>query len=308
MFLKDQHRSTQNPSRISGSNENQRLAQENTMLEGQLGKHHRQENTVNDFQLPRTPERSNPTSLATSNHGSTSVKSNRDDVPYEAEAHQYRQQHAQLFDRYRTLVAQLNEQQIDSFEDLARQDKRLMQLLMELVKLTEPMPLEGYNIGLFGITSTGKSTLLNAILCKPVAETGAGETTTKIKPYPTNDYVLWDVPGRNDEVSYFSMEYISFFKGLSKRLILIQATVKENSSLMRLLDAAGLSYTIVVNKFDRIHEKDRAAFQDQTRREITELGLKGVEKLYFVSATHPEMFSDWLTMINDAIKPSFSLR
>ncbi|CAF4203316.1 unnamed protein product [Rotaria sp. Silwood2] len=158
--------------------------------------------------------------------------------------------------------------------------------------------MEGINIGLFGLTSTGKSTMLNALLGQKVADTGVGETTTKIKPYNGTKFVLWDVPGRNDEVSYLSMEYISFFKGLSRRLILIQSTVKENSSMMKLLDEIGLHYDIVFNKFDKVEPEEQEAVKNQIQSEIKKIGLKGVDKLYFVSAKNPKMFDDWLAMVN----------
>ncbi|CAF3420499.1 unnamed protein product, partial [Rotaria sp. Silwood2] len=103
-------------------------------------------------------------------------------------------------------------------EELAKyheQHAELLQFLTNLAQLTKPARLEGINIGLFGLTSTGKSTLINSLLGQNVADTGVGETTTKITPYNGSIFTLWNVPGRNDEVSYFSMEYISFFKGLS---------------------------------------------------------------------------------------------
>ena len=58
------------------------------------------------------------------------------------------------------------------------------------------------------------------------------------------------------------MEYISFFKGLTRRLILIQATVKENSSLMKLLDELDLKYDIVFNKFDKVDEEEQAVLKE----------------------------------------------
>ncbi|CAF3187221.1 unnamed protein product, partial [Rotaria sp. Silwood2] len=143
------------------------------------------------------------------------------------ELHQYREQHSELLQRFNELLEQMKEKKIDSFEELGRQDKKHQRVLVELAQKTEPMKMVGINIGLFGITSTGKSTMLNSLLGKKVAETGVGETTTKITPYQGMQYTLWDVPGRNDEINYLSMEYISFFKGLTRRLILIQATIKE---------------------------------------------------------------------------------
>jgi GTP-binding protein EngB required for normal cell division len=138
--------------------------------------------------------------------------------------------------------------------------------------------------------------MLNTLLGQKLAETGVGETTTKITPYVGESFTLWDIPGRNDELSYFSMEYISFFKGLSRRIILIQATIKENSSMMKLLDEIGLRYTIVLNKFDKVEQEEQDDVRKQIRSEVEKIGLKGVENLFFVSAKHPNMFPDWIGM------------
>ncbi len=219
-----------------------------------------------------------------------------EDAALRAEVAQYREQHTQLLERYEKLNEEMKRKKIDSFEDLAEYDKESMTVLIELARLTQPIQLEGNNVGLFGSTSTGKSTMLNALLGQKVAETGVGETTTKITAYNGTAYTLWDVPGRNDEVSYLSMEYISFFKGLSRRLILIQATVKENSSMMKLLDEIGLRYAIVLNKFDKVEQEEQTEVQKQIRSEVEQIGLKGVENVFFVSAKHPNMFSDWMDM------------
>ncbi|CAF2947450.1 unnamed protein product [Rotaria sp. Silwood2] len=219
------------------------------------------------------------------------------------EVARYRDKHAELLERFAKINEEMKKKKIDSFEALVQQDKAMMKILIDLARSTEPIPMEGNNIGLFGSTSTGKSTMLNSLLGKKVAETGVGETTTKITPYQGMQYTLWDVPGRNDEINYLSMEYISFFKGLTRRLILIQATIKENSSMMKLLDEIGLRYDIVFNKFDKVDEEERTAIQQQIFSEIKNLGLKGVDNVFFISANHPQMFADW-KLIVDYLKHS----
>ncbi|CAF3885887.1 unnamed protein product [Rotaria sp. Silwood1] len=219
-------------------------------------------------------------------------------VKLSEESAKYREKDSELFKRFDTFHMQLKRQKIESFEDLVKQDKEAKEVLVNLTQATRPAPLEGINIGFFGLTSTGKSTMLNSLLGQNVADTGVGETTTKVTPYSGTEFTLWDVPGRNDEVSFFSMEYISFFKGLSRRLILIQATVKENSSMMKLLDEVGLHYDIVFNKFDKVEPDEQELVKRQINEEIKHIGLKGIEHIYFVSAKNPKMFDDWLTMAN----------
>ena len=212
---------------------------------------------------------------------------------------EYEKNHAELLKNFAKLTEQLKEKKIESFEELSKHDKQAKKVFVELAQKTEATYMEGNNIGLFGLTSTGKSTMLNALLGQNVAQTGVGETTIKITPYNGTIFTLWDIPGRNDEVSYLTMEYVSFFKGLTRRLILIQATVRENSSLMKLLDELGLNYDIVFNKFDKIDEEaERVQIREQIQSEVKQLGLKHANKIYFVSAKNPKMFNDWLAMVD----------
>ncbi|CAF3797037.1 unnamed protein product, partial [Rotaria magnacalcarata] len=106
--------------------------------------------------------------------------------------------------------------------------------------------MKGNNIAFFGRTSTGKSTMINRLIGEDVAVTGAGETTLEPKKYTCTGFALWDMPGRNDDISYFSAKYIGFWKGLSRRTILIINTVKEMSHVCQLLDQLRLDYNIVV--------------------------------------------------------------
>ena len=205
---------------------------------------------------------------------------------------------AELRGRFAALNTEVKRKKIDSFEELAQQDNEAKKVLIELAQQTAPVKMEGVNVALFGQTSTGKSTMLNALLGQNLAETGAGEVTMKIKAYPGTRYTLWDVPGRNDEVSYLSMEYISFFKGLTRRLILIQATVRENSSMMKLLDELDLGYDIVFNKFDKVDAEEQPIVKAQVEKQIKELGLRKVGKVFFVSSKNTKMFDDWLKMVD----------
>jgi small GTP-binding protein len=292
------------------------LSEENGMLRNQLSRHRHQpeerpvvhEQIIRDSQQSQNKPVSSDMVFESHQPSSQSTKPKRmvsqnlqeteESAALRSEVAQYRERHTQLLERYEKLNEEMKRKKIDSFEALAEYDQESMKVLIELARLTQPIPLKGNNIGLFGSTSTGKSTMLNALLGQKVAETGVGETTTQIKAYNGTSFTLWDVPGRNDEVSYFSMEYISFFKGLSKRLILIQATLKENSSMMKLLDEIGLSYAIVLNKFDKVEQEEQTEVQKQIRSEVKQIGLKGVENIFFVSAKHPNLFPDWIAMTN----------
>ena len=164
---------------------------------------------------------------------------------------------------------------------------------------TQTRILEGNNIGVFGQTSTGKSTLINSLLARNAAATGAGETTQDITPYAGCGFRVWDVPGRNDTTTYEQEKYVSLLKGLRHRLILVQSTVKENRKLMQLLDDLKLHYNIVVNKFDLIDDEEQEAFRNQIQHEIRSLGLKRMRQVFYISAKYPNRFrDDWLKMVD----------
>lgn len=211
---------------------------------------------------------------------------------------EFQRQNAQLLAQFQELSKRIHDQDIESFEDLQKFDKKAADALIKLAVQTQALPLDGRNFGFFGLTSTGKSTIINKLIGQNLAEVGAGETTTRIQPYVGQGYRLFDIPGRNDEMSYFSMEYISFWKGLTARLVVITVTVKEMTKVLRLLDAIGLSYDIIVNKFDTVPFEEREKFKGKIQEEVTQNGLKGVNRIWFVSAENPKQFPDWLEMVN----------
>ena len=215
---------------------------------------------------------------------------------------EFHKQNGAIMAKYDALLAQMKSQEIDSFEDLQRFDQKAAEALLKLAQQTQPLPMVGRNFGLFGVTSSGKSSLINALLGRHVAEIGATETTRAVREHPGEGFSLYDIPGRNDELTYFTMEYIAFWKGLTSRLVVITSTVKEMTKVFHLLDALQLPYDIVVNKFDLIKPNEREAFQKQIRKEIVECQLRAVRHVWFVSAQNPSESPDWQQMKNTLIR------
>jgi GTP-binding protein EngB required for normal cell division len=214
------------------------------------------------------------------------------------ELQRYREENAQLMVKFNELSEQIERQRISSYEDLQRVDQRAAETLVKLASTTKAYELGGRTFGFFGLTSTGKSTMINKLIGFDLAETGVGETTKEIQPYDGQGYRLFDIPGRNDDISYFSMEYIAFWKGLTGRLVLITATIKEMTKVFRLLEAINLRYDIVVNKFDLVPIEERQQFKDQIHKEIRECDLQGVDHVWYVSAINPKQFPHWLVMVD----------
>ena len=207
-------------------------------------------------------------------------------------------QNAELVQKFDSLSERLAQQEIDSYDDLVKYDKKGAEVLIKLAAQAPAAQLEGKCFGFFGVTSSGKSSIINRLLGKDVAEVGPGETTTKIQGYEHTGYCLYDIPGRNDDLSYFSMQYVSFWKGLTRRIVVVNATLKEMTKVFRLLDAIELHYDILVNKFDTVPFESRDSFKQKIRGEVQQCGLKGVKNIWFVSAENPKQFPDWLAMVH----------
>ena len=136
------------------------------------------------------------------------------------------------------------------------------------------------------------------MLGREIAKVGEAETTITWTPYRGHGFVAWDVPGKHDGLSYFALEYISFMKGLTHRVILIRSSVKEMTKVCRLLDALKLHYTIVVNRFQLEDagmetKEQREAFEQQIKQEVvTEKLTCAGDRVFFIAAKKPEKYPE----------------
>ncbi|CAF1002205.1 unnamed protein product [Rotaria sp. Silwood1] len=209
----------------------------------------------------------------------------------------YREENVESMDKFNELYEKIEEQQINSYEDLQRVDQNAAQTLVKLASNTKPLRLGGRAFGFFGLTSTGKSSIINKLLGYDLAKIDARETTKEIQPYEGQNYRLFDISDRNDDISYFTMEYIAFWKGLTKILVLITTTITEMKKIFRLLDTINLRYDIIINKFDLIPIAKRQEFKKKINQQIRELGLRGVDHIWYISALNPNQCPDWLSMV-----------
>ena len=166
--------------------------------------------------------------------------------------------------------------------------------LHQLAKDVVPRQLFGYHIGLLGNTATGKSSMVNTLMGSIVTS----GSTTQVQVRERGNYHVYDFPGQNDDFSYFSKDCISLMKGLTRRLVLVTATVKEMKRLVNLFEAIDLHYDFVVNKLDLVDLGERPAFVEKIRGEINEAGWKNVDHIWFVSAEHLNQFPEWLQMVS----------
>ncbi|CAF3260977.1 unnamed protein product, partial [Rotaria sp. Silwood2] len=210
----------------------------------------------------------------------------------------YKQENVELMNRFNELHEQIEKQGISSYEDLQRVNQHLDKTLVKLASNTEPFRLGGRAFGIFGLTSAGKSSIINKLLGYDPTKIDNHETTKKIQIYEGQSYRLFDIPDINDDISYFTMDYIAFLKGLTKRLVLITTTITEMIKCFRFLDAINLRYDIIINKFDLIPISRRQEFKKIINQQIRELNLQGVDHVWYISVLNPNQCPDWSTMIN----------
>ena len=185
---------------------------------------------------------------------------------------------------------------VNNLDELEEKEQIRFNKIKELCEKLPPVPLQGWNIGYFGNTSVGKSTLLNNTIGEKVCETGVGQTTLKLQPYrmANSDITIWDIPGKNDKISYLDATYIGIVKSMKFIGIVVTSTVYESSKIIELLKYLNLKYHIIVNKIDHIDEEELPAFKAGISKEINnDPDCLGV---YYISAKHRS--GDWATLIN----------
>ena len=196
------------------------------------------------------------------------------------------------------LQEQLNEKKEDEEGEEGEVGGSSLKKIFKLAKKIPPRELHGTNIALFGINGVGKSSLVNAFTNTTAAPVGPTDSTTSITGYQGSTFTIFDLPGLNDDVSYFVQEYISLLKGVSHRVVVVTATVKQMKKLINLFEYLELSYDIVVNKFDLIDVDERPAYQAKIQEEVQLPEWKHLHRLWFISAAQPGHLPDWLPLVD----------
>ena len=181
-------------------------------------------------------------------------------------------------------------------KDLADAQAKAQQAEAEKLAIVQHIPaieITGRSIGLFGLISSGKSTLVNSLLGRTVAEVGIGDTTMAVTQYQGIGYTLWDAPGYSDEYDYTANdERVAIIKALSLRIVVVTATINSIIKFLTLLQQLSLPTVIVVNKCDLATAADLQQFKAKIAAEVAAHGLSC--DVYFISADKPASFTeDW---------------
>jgi len=153
----------------------------------------------------------------------------------------------------------------------------------EIYEERQPKFNESINIAIVGKVSTGKSSLINAILLRdrtnPVAEVGAKSgVTTDIKAFKLDENVLIiDSPGLDDIRKENSKETENFLKNVDLGIMVVSGSAdfsqKRNFDDLRKHSNKVL---VVLNKVDEWDGLDESALLDVTEQWKSELGVDHV--------------------------------
>lgn len=171
-------------------------------------------------------------------------------------------------------------------------------MLFRMCNETAALPLVGRNVGYYGVTSAGKSSIINSCMGTAVCATGRGEITREITPYrhAALDITYWDIPGSNDRVSYMRTNMIALLKSLTIVVVVVTNTSNEMSKFIELLDHLNKPYLVLVNKIDQVDAQDLSQFKNVIHAEMQQAGNKMCQGVFFVSAT--KRSGDWLDFVN----------
>jgi len=134
-------------------------------------------------------------------------------------------------------------------------------------------------VAFLGLTSVGKSSLINGVLEKKIAPTGKGMTTKKIKPYPADNaaLVLWDFPGKCDKFSYFNANILGLFQAMDLCCVLYLASVNECLECIEVLHSMKKEFVCVLTKSDyEWTESEVKEVKEETEKICSKMcGFKG---------------------------------
>jgi hypothetical protein len=169
--------------------------------------------------------------------------------------------------------------------------KRLTDTACETVNVMQlrvPPPIK--NVAVFGITSAGKSTLLNAIFGLK-CEVGDGEVTLIAAPVGVNTdkkFVVSDVYGSNDERLYEALDSLKAIALVTHAIICTHTTFKSNLKIAKILKAlpGGKVY------FVHTHADSQSVIDKVKASEEAFCNQHGIIGPFYTTKSVPDSFSE----------------
>jgi small GTP-binding protein len=200
------------------------------------------------------------------------IKNN--ELKFTKEIEQYQIKIKDTEEKMNELMEEMKKNEINTFDDLKNHDEKVFNRIIQLCLDLPPIPIQGINIGYFGLTGVGKSSLINACIGEDVCKVGETETTKVEKPYRkiNSKITYWDLPGQTDEINYMNTTFIGLLKSLKFVGVVITRSYTQSSSLMRLLQKIGVKYHVIVNQVDK--SNDLNVFKEKLKENFVILNEK----------------------------------
>ncbi|XP_052787458.1 T-cell-specific guanine nucleotide triphosphate-binding protein 2-like [Mya arenaria] len=140
------------------------------------------------------------------------------------------------------------------------------------------------NIAVIGMTGTGKSTFINTVIGRHVANTGSTETTLKCTPFSHPDYPnvkFWDIPGvgtskipKNVYMNEINFQIYDVFV-----LLFCNRVYTDSTWLVGQILEAGKKAYIVRTMIDSVNDSVQRDYQGmKTEDEVHEMIIKEIRK------------------------------
>ena len=155
-----------------------------------------------------------------------------------------------------SLKKKVEENEIKSPNDYKEQMEKSFQQLCNVATNIPASNITNYKdffcVAFYGKVSSGKSSFVNLLMGKKVAEIGPGEITKDITPYIATYAPLcfYDYPGNDEEISYYSADILSLARSMDLACVLFTATIKSNIRYVRLLQALKIPFVTLLTQTD----------------------------------------------------------
>lgn len=131
--------------------------------------------------------------------------------------------------------------------------------------------IPGTSVVILGRSGSGKSSLINILAQKQVAPIGYANTTKELTCYHENDLTLFDTKGVSDDHTFKTLKDVNFLKQMSHRILVINHTLREVSTLVQMFECLYLSFSVVVTKCDLVPAEEANRFPSAVLEEIEEM-------------------------------------
>lgn len=210
---------------------------------------------------------------------------------HEHEMQLFREQNEANIQEHKDSIAKLQEQleELDKEpfdpndpDRLVNTQKQVFSRFCELAKesstLNKVPKMKKASLAFLGPSGVGKSTLINALAGREVAETDVLECTQNISMvHASEQFDMYDVPGNRDErADFYNLDHLHKLKSLHVILVVYESRFEHVLNVTKLLKALSLPMVLVRNKCNYRRDPELKRAYEKECEEKAKLGLDHV--------------------------------